>query len=205
MCTEKNFATTYCDNPTGSHEASPLHSSAVVNQILDLADIRPGVHVLDVACGTGALFQEYLNRGAKSVTGVDISAGKIAQTEKKFQQPNIHLIRADIYACRFDQPFDRCIIYNALPRFSDLVQFLRRLANCVTPGGRMTIAHSVRLEQAGQLQAPGDPLPEPQELAQIMRPWFLVDVMISDSEKYVVSGLRNDAPAAPVVPATDKR
>ena len=35
----------------------------VIQEILDAADIRPGVSVLDVACGTGALFTDYLNRG----------------------------------------------------------------------------------------------------------------------------------------------
>ena len=28
----------------------------------------------------------------------------------------------------------------------------------------------------------------------MMAPWFLVDIQISDTEKYVVSGLRNDLP-----------
>ena len=38
------------------------------------------------------------------------------------------------------------------------------------------------------------PLPETTRLARMMAPWFLVDIQISDTEKYVVSGLRNDLP-----------
>lgn len=71
--------------------------------------------------------------GASSVTGVDLSPGMITQAEKKFRQPEIHLIRADILACRFDHPFDRCLVLNTLPHFTNPDPLLRRLAGCVRP------------------------------------------------------------------------
>ena len=53
-------------------------------KFLDLADIRSGVHVLDVACGTGVLFPYYLSRNVASITGVDLSADMISQARKNF-------------------------------------------------------------------------------------------------------------------------
>ena len=41
--------------------------------ILDNGGIKEDIHVLDVACGTGVLFPDYLKRKVASVTGVDIS------------------------------------------------------------------------------------------------------------------------------------
>ena len=119
----------------------------------------------------------------------------ITQAEKKFRQPEIHLIRADILACRFDHPFDRCLVLNTLPHFTNPDPLLRRLAGCVRPGGRITLGQCMG-EGAELCRAcPGfSPLPETTRLARMMAPWFLVDIQISDTEKYVVSGLRNDLP-----------
>ena len=130
-----------------------------------------------------------------------VAADMISQAKKKFQQSQIHLIRADILACRFDSPFDRCMVYHALSYFPDPAQLLRRLAICVKPGGRLTLAQCFGRTQEQRPQS----LPDTGELARILAPWFLVDIQLSDGEKYVISGLRNDAPAVSAVPATDKR
>lgn len=198
MSADKKEVAAYFDRLSEDWDESLVHDDAVIEKILNFADIRPGVHVLDVACGTGVLFQDYLDRGVSSITGVDLSSGMIAQAQKKFQQPNVHLVRADIQACRFDAPFDRCMIYNALPHFEDPAMLLRRLAGFLVPGGRLTVAHSMSREQIdahhqNHAQTHSKQLPEAELLAQEMRPWFDVDVMVSDNEKYVVSGVRNTA------------
>ena len=58
-----------------------IRNEEVIAKILDNGGVREGVHVLDVACGTGVLFPDYLSRGVASVTGIDISPEmvKIAQ------------------------------------------------------------------------------------------------------------------------------
>lgn len=50
-----------------------IRNEPVIRTILDNAGIRAGVDVLDVACGTGVLFPDYLARDVHSVTGVDIA------------------------------------------------------------------------------------------------------------------------------------
>ena len=74
------------------------HARGLYPVLLEQLAQIPHGSVLDVGCGTGARFPDYLCRGASSVTGVDLSPGMITQAEKKFRQPEIHLIRADILA-----------------------------------------------------------------------------------------------------------
>ena len=54
-------------------DAANIRDDGKIGFILDAAGIRPGCSVLDVACGTGVLFPDYLARGVSRVTGVDIS------------------------------------------------------------------------------------------------------------------------------------
>ena len=210
MQTNKKTVTEFFDRLAPNWDNTHVPDPAVIGHILELADIRPGLTVLDVACGTGVLFPHYLDRKVKEITGVDLSPAMVALAQKKFPQPNIHLIRADIQACRFDPPFDRCMVYNALPHFSDPGQLLRQLANCVKPGGRLTIAHGCSKELLDRYHAAhaaevSHPLPEAEALSRMLDHWFVVDICLDDAEKYVVSGLRNDTVTGSMVPSTDKR
>lgn len=188
MCADKKSMATNSDNLGQTQEPSYRYDERITEKILDLGDIRLGVQVLDVACGAGTRFPAYLSRGVVRITGVDTSAKALAQAEKQFAQPNVHLIRADIHACRFDRAFDRCIVCNALEEFPDLPRLLRRLADFVKPGGRLTLAQ--------RLTNPSVPLPEPDAIAAMLADWFVVDVRHTDNELYVVSGLRNDIPSS---------
>ena len=62
-------------------DADMIRNEELIAAILNNGGIRAGVHVLDVACGTGVLFPYYLQRGVASVTGIDISPemAKIAE------------------------------------------------------------------------------------------------------------------------------
>ena len=49
-------------------DADMVRNETVIAKILDGAGIRSGIHVLDVACGTGVMIPDYLSRGVASVT-----------------------------------------------------------------------------------------------------------------------------------------
>lgn len=201
MCADKKATAAYFDNLAEHWDQTHLPPEGTLLQLLDLADIRPGLRVLDVACGTGVLFPYMLRRGVESVTGVDISAGMLSQAERKFSGPQVHLIRADILACHFDRPFDRCILLDVLSHFPEPGPLLRRLAGYTAPGGRLTIA---------QLRCPDAPEPIPLSnfgtgvLAEMLSPWFVTDVQVNDPHQFFVSAIRTDAPA-PTVPSSDKK
>ena len=60
-----------------------MRNEAVIGQILDNAGIRPGVSVLDVACGTGVLIPDYLKRGAAQITAIDIAPEMVRIAREK--------------------------------------------------------------------------------------------------------------------------
>ena len=71
-----------------------VRNEEVIAKILDNGGVREGVHVLDVACGTGVLFPDYLSRGVASVTGIDISPEMVKIAKEKF--PQVELVSAPV-------------------------------------------------------------------------------------------------------------
>jgi demethylmenaquinone methyltransferase/2-methoxy-6-polyprenyl-1,4-benzoquinol methylase len=53
-------------------DADMIRNDEVINKILDNANVTEGKSVLDVACGTGVLIPDYLERKVSSVTAIDI-------------------------------------------------------------------------------------------------------------------------------------
>ena len=163
--------------------------------ILSLADIRKGDEVLDVACGTGVLFPWYLLRGVKQIVGVDVSSKMIAQARRNHQDSRIELYNQDIQQCEFATPFNRVMVFNALPHFPCVKQLASCLFLLTKKGGRLTIAHDMgrnHLNQVHHRKAKPVSLEliSASELVSFLSPFFSVDVCLSEEELYVVSGIR---------------
>lgn len=170
-----------------------VRDDAKISFILEEAGIRPGVTVLDVACGTGVLFEDYLARGAARVTGVDISPAMAHIAATKLHDPRIEVLCGDIETIEMPRRYDCCVVYNAFPHFLNPQHLVTRLISLLNPAGRLTVAHGMSLEalgrhHAGAAQQVSRPMLEPEALAALMRPMLTVDVLVSDEEKYVVSG-----------------
>ena len=69
---DKREVIAFFDRCAPAWDAGMVRHEPVIEAILDNAGVGSGMRVLDVACGTGVLFPDYLARGA-SVTGIDIS------------------------------------------------------------------------------------------------------------------------------------
>ena len=74
---------------------------------LDALQVRPGNSVLELGCGSGALTEKLIRRGA-SVVGVDQSKGMLRRAGRR--APMATLIRADILEFKCDQKFDRVLL-----------------------------------------------------------------------------------------------
>ena len=70
---DKQSVIEFFDRCAPSWDAEMIKSDAIINRILDNAEVGEGMAVLDVACGTGVMFDYYLQRDVASVTGIDIS------------------------------------------------------------------------------------------------------------------------------------
>ena len=166
----------------------------VINRILDLAMVRDGSDVLDVACGTGIMFSYYLERNVKSVTGIDISPKMCGITEEKFGHfENVRIICGDVEEYSPEKRFDVVMVYNALPHFAKPGKLVRCLVSLLREGGRLVIAHGSSREvidrrHRGKAEGVSVGLLPAEELAEVLSEHLEIEHVISDGCMYLVSG-----------------
>ena len=189
---EKQDVISFFDQCASWWDEDMIRNEDIIATILDNSGIKEGLHILDVACGTGVLFPDYLKRGAASVTGIDISPEMAKIAQRKF--PEVNVICGDVETAEFDKQFDAIMVYNAFPHFPDPARLIEVLAGLVKPGGRLSVAHGMSRaalirhhERASKVSID---LLEEQTLAALFAPWFDVDVIISNDRMYQVAGGR---------------
>ena len=179
-------------------DADMIKNDAIMEKILDNAEIEEGQDILDVACGTGVMFPYYLQRGVASVTGIDISPemAKIA-AEKFAGEARVQVVCGDVEATEFPQKFDRIVVYNAFPHFPKPKRLIKILCGLLKENGRLTIAHGQSREaidghHKGAASKVSNGLMSAESLKKMFDPYFTVEVMISNSRMYQVSGVKRD-------------
>jgi demethylmenaquinone methyltransferase/2-methoxy-6-polyprenyl-1,4-benzoquinol methylase len=181
----------YFDRCAPGWDAEVIRNEAVITAILDHAGIDCGMHVLDVGCGTGVLFPDYLKRNVGSVTGIDISPEMAKIAASKY--PQVQVICGDAEHTAFDRKFDAVMVYNALPYFPDPAALIEALARAVKPGGRLSVANSMGFTQFRKKHGSVSVSLVPEkELANLFAPFFDVDVIISNDRMYQVAGTRRE-------------
>ena len=174
-------------------DAETIRSDAVINTILDNAEVTEGKDVLDVACGTGVLIPDYLKRNAASVTGIDISPKMAGIARKKFKQERVTILCGDVETTAFDRQFDCIVVYNAFPHFPDPERLIRILSGLLKPGGTLTVAHGMSREKIdahhhGTASHVSNGLMPADDLAVIFGKHLTVTTVISDERMYQVVG-----------------
>lgn len=196
---EKQDVIEFFDRCAATWDAEMIKSDAIIGAILDNAEVAAGMDVLDVACGTGVMFPYYLQRGVASVTGIDIAPemAKIAQ-EKFSLEPSIQVICGDVEEVSFDRLFDRIVVYNAFPHFPEPRRLIKQLSRLLKEGGRLTIAHgasraAIDNHHSGAASKVSNGLMPAESLAKLFEPYFEVEIQISNSRMYQVSGVKHGA------------
>ena len=189
---DKKEVIDFFDARAGGWDAVQVRNEEVIDFILEKAEVTKGKHILDIACGTGVLFPDYLLRGAK-VTGVDISSEMVRIATGKF--PQVQVLCADAEDYTFEGEYDVVMIYNAFPHFANPTKLFANLSSVLKSGGRFTVAHGIsekELEQchSGSAKNVSVPLVKKEILAEMMSPWFETDILISDERMYMVSGVK---------------
>lgn len=184
----------FFDSLAPTWDRDMIKSDEIIGKILDNAKMTAGQDVLDVACGTGVMFDYYLNRGANWVTGIDISPemAKIAATKYK-NNSKVAVICDDVLSADFGKKFDLAVVYNAFPHFPDPEALIKRLASLLKTGGRLTIAHGQSRKQIDAHHSGGASkvsvgLMSEENLARLFEPYFEIETVISDDIMYQVSG-----------------
>ena len=112
---------------------------------IDLAGVRPGERVLDVAGGTGDLTREFAKAaGAKGLVVLsDINAAMLGEGRKRLVDQGIvsvPLVQANAERLPFAEgSFDCVTIAFGLRNVTDKDAALRSMTRCLKPGGRLLV------------------------------------------------------------------
>ena len=195
---EKKDIIEFFDRCASTWDADMIKSDVIIGRILDNAEVGAGMDVLDVACGTGVMFDYYLQRDVASVTGIDIAPEMAKIAAKKYAaDKRVQVICGDVEEVTFERKFDRIVVYNAFPHFPYPKRLIKILAGLLKEDGRLTIAHGASREAIdnhhnGPASKVSNGLMAAESLKRIFDAHFDVEVVISNRHMYQVSGVKRD-------------
>jgi ubiquinone/menaquinone biosynthesis C-methylase UbiE len=117
---------------------------AIKRAMVDYLELREGLSVLDVGCGTGDDARELAQLVSPSgrVIGVDNSSAMIAEARKRVasSQRSVEFIEGDAQNLNFaDATFDRCRTERMLMHLDDPKKALAEMVRVVRRGGRVAV------------------------------------------------------------------
>ena len=193
---EKEKIIAFFNGLADSWDAGMVRNEKVIAAILDNAQIYAGTAVLDVACGTGVLIPDYLERQVQSVTGIDISDRMVEIAQRKFAEyENVEIICQDVYDLDEACLYDRIVVYNALPHFESPEQLVACLSRHLRKGGYLTIAHGmsrarINGHHSNVSSDVSRSLITSEELSQIFGQYLTVTTVIDNEDMYQVTGYK---------------
>lgn len=127
---------------------------ARIERLLSQVPWTPACRILDVGTGTGVLVP-FLRRPApeSTILGVDISAGMLRVARNKFaEEQGVTFKKINVETEPVPGEYDLIILYSVFPHFQDRTRTIAKLvADNLTPGGRLMIAHSNSREYLNSL------------------------------------------------------
>ena len=146
------FFNTCADNWDNIRQTNP----AILEKLMNLADIPAGAAVLDVGSGTGVLIP-YLHakvRACGKITAVDFSENMLAKAQEKFcNLNNLNFLVGDILEMYLPQNFyDVVICLNFFPHLhTRKEEFLRKMNCTLKNDGSLIVMHDISRETVNNI------------------------------------------------------
>jgi SAM-dependent methyltransferase len=96
-------------------------------------------NILEVGCGTGT-FTALMALAGHRVTAVDINPSYVEKAKARLATLNgVSIVAGDATRMSWPTRFDTVVLLDVLEHIEDDGEFLRRLAACLAPGGRLVV------------------------------------------------------------------
>jgi ubiquinone/menaquinone biosynthesis C-methylase UbiE len=120
-------------------------------KLIDLAEVKPGQHVLDVACGTGVVTRLAAERAGSAgrVMGLDINPDmlSVARRLAPVGGGTVEWLEASALEIPLpDASFHVVLCQHGLQQFPDRPKALREMRRVLVPGGRLGVCVWSRIE-----------------------------------------------------------
>ncbi|HEX5778106.1 MAG TPA: methyltransferase domain-containing protein [Xanthobacteraceae bacterium] len=143
--TQQIFGKSYGETPAENYERFfvPAIGAPMADDLIGIADIRPGERVLDVACGTGVVTRLAAKRvgAGGAVAGLDVNPGMLAVARSR-TSPGMsidwHQASAESMSLP-DQAFDVVLCQMGLQFVSDKAAALREMRRVLDAEGRVFV------------------------------------------------------------------
>ena len=151
--------------------------------------------LLDVACGTGAMFEALRERKPSHITAVDLSEKMIEIAARKVEGDSLFELQCRDLFEMTQETFDRIIIYNAYPHFMEKDKVVQKVAELLNPGGRFIVAHGACREKINgcHTNVPKEitsGLLSAKEESRLWETCFSIDILIDTEQFYLFSGVK---------------
>ncbi|WP_293911880.1 methyltransferase domain-containing protein [Deinococcus sp.] len=144
MTTDDALARRCAELPLGA--ASILSARTLASDYPALArELRPGLRLLDVGCGTGAMTLGMAQAVFPAqVIGLDMGAALLDQARARgAAQPNLsanlRFVEADLYDLPYGAEFDVVVAARVLQWLGEPLRAVRELSRVLRPGGRLFV------------------------------------------------------------------
>ena len=156
-----------------------------LTQLKDLLELKPGMNLLEVGCGTGQITQWLADRVHPGrVLAVDFSAQMLEKARVK--AITAEFSRADVCSEVLGEKFDTILCFHSFPHFRDKPAALQNLTRALKPQGQLLILHLSGSREINQFHThvggpvAGDHLPEPSEWDRLLSQAGLRKTLLTD-------------------------
>jgi ubiquinone/menaquinone biosynthesis C-methylase UbiE len=125
-----------------------LTESRAAKRAVELADIQDGQYILEVAVGTGLVFQEIVRRNPNGQnTGVDLSEGMLAKARRRLSKTmsaSVTLTQGTAVALQIESSCVDLLVNNYmfdLISFQEMDEVLAEFHRVLKPGGRLVLVN----------------------------------------------------------------
>jgi ubiquinone/menaquinone biosynthesis C-methylase UbiE len=133
-----------------------LTESHARNRAIELADIKDGQHILEVAVGTGVAFYDIVKRNPNGInTGIDLSPGMLAKAKKRMSKlagANYSLAVGTAFDLKAEDESVDLLMNNYmfdLISFDDMDLILSEFKRVLKKGGKLVLVNMTAGERFG--------------------------------------------------------